>query len=195
MNNVQESLKYNKENVQAKKLIEKINQRSFRKRILITSVISLTAVFFILILATYVSARRRKSKKCNLCGSIIPRGEQICDCQNPNVFDNKTVELKNRQLSCALIVENGPYKGQRYEITEIETFIGSDDTNGISLPEDAAISRRHAKIRSVGGRYVLTDLKTTNGTLVNGTPITSQCSIVSGDLITIGETEIKVRLG
>ncbi|MEO5358741.1 MAG: FHA domain-containing protein [Nitrospirae bacterium YQR-1] len=195
LKNVMESLKNNPENVQAKSLLERINKRSFRKRILMASVISLSAVFFILILATYVSARRRKSKRCNLCGSIIAAGKQTCGCQNPNVFDNKTVALKNRQLSCTLIIENGPYKGQRYEITELETFIGSDDTNEISFPEDAAISRRHAKIRSVGGGYVLTDLKTTNGTLVNGTPITTQCSIVSGDVITIGETEIKVHVG
>ncbi len=53
--------------------------------------------------------------------------------------------------------------------------------------DDARASRHHASIRPVRGGHLLTDLESTNGTLVDGTPVTEQ-TLHDGDEIVIGST-------
>ena len=60
--------------------------------------------------------------------------------------------------------------------------------------DDAGASRQHARIRRTEGGFVLTDLGSTNGTMVNGEPIQEHV-LEHGDRITIGETELEFRSG
>jgi hypothetical protein len=59
---------------------------------------------------------------------------------------------------------------------------------------DPKVSRRHAEIRPHGDGWLLTDLGSTNGTLVNGSPVTSH-RLLDGDEIQLGSTLIGFRLG
>ncbi len=58
--------------------------------------------------------------------------------------------------------------------------------------EDPGASRRHAEIRMDGDDYVLEDLNSTNGTLVNDSRV-SRHVLRSGDRITIGRTVLEFR--
>jgi FHA domain-containing protein len=60
--------------------------------------------------------------------------------------------------------------------------------------EDPGASRRHAEIRKDGDRFVLVDLGSTNGTLVNDSPV-GEHSLEDGDRITIGRTVLEFRRG
>jgi hypothetical protein len=60
--------------------------------------------------------------------------------------------------------------------------------------DDPGASRRHAEIRKDGDRFVLVDLGSTNGTLVNDSPVAEQ-ALEDGDRITIGRTVIEFRRG
>ena len=60
--------------------------------------------------------------------------------------------------------------------------------------DDAGVSRQHARIRRTESGFVLTDLGSTNGTMVNGDPIQEHV-LEHGDRITIGETELEFRSG
>jgi pSer/pThr/pTyr-binding forkhead associated (FHA) protein len=60
--------------------------------------------------------------------------------------------------------------------------------------DDAGASRQHARIRRTESGFVLTDLGSTNGTMVNGEPIQEHV-LEHGDRITIGETELEFRSG
>jgi hypothetical protein len=60
--------------------------------------------------------------------------------------------------------------------------------------EDAGASRRHAEIRKDGDRFLVVDLGSTNGTLVNDSPV-SEHALEDGDRITIGRTVIEFRRG
>ncbi len=81
-----------------------------------------------------------------------------------------------------------------------EALIGRPDpTRGINpeidLRLDDAVSRRHAKIFLRDGRYVVTDLNSTNGTRHNETWVQPEMEIElsSGDIIRVGEqTKIHV---
>lgn len=59
---------------------------------------------------------------------------------------------------------------------------------------DAGASRQHARIANANGAFVLTDLGSTNGTLVNDEPVRER-TLVDGDRITIGETVLEFRSG
>ena len=57
---------------------------------------------------------------------------------------------------------------------------------------DSAVSRHHATIELVDGSYVLRDEGSSNGTLLNGEPISEQ-KLRDGDKVTIGETVMTFR--
>lgn len=60
---------------------------------------------------------------------------------------------------------------------------------------DPGASRRHAQIRHQDGSYVLTDLGSTNGTLVNNEFVNGSRALQQGDRITIGNTVLEFRSG
>lgn len=61
--------------------------------------------------------------------------------------------------------------------------IGRRDDNHLVL-DDPRISRYHAQVRAIRGRFVLFDLNSTGGTFVNGQRIT-QCVLYPGDVISL----------
>jgi pSer/pThr/pTyr-binding forkhead associated (FHA) protein len=70
--------------------------------------------------------------------------------------------------------------------------IGRLSTNDVVLA-DSNVSRRHAELRRSGEGWHLVDLGSTNGTAVNGRPI-SEHSLVHGDRITIGTSELMFEI-
>lgn len=61
----------------------------------------------------------------------------------------------------------------------------ADNTISIIQPE---ISRYHLRLQRTLRGYVLEDLKSTNGTVVNGKPLTEPHLLISGDIVRIGTT-------
>jgi pSer/pThr/pTyr-binding forkhead associated (FHA) protein len=53
---------------------------------------------------------------------------------------------------------------------------------------DELMSRRHFEIVEKNGGYVLRDLESRNGTMINGRAATGEMSVGSGDTIRAGET-------
>lgn len=60
--------------------------------------------------------------------------------------------------------------------------------------EDPGASRRHAEIRRDGEDFLVVDLGSTNGTLLNDSPVT-EATLEDGDRITIGRTVLEFRKG
>lgn len=73
---------------------------------------------------------------------------------------------------------------ERWPLDRDATGIGRWEGNDIVLGDPEA-SRRHAQIRREGGRYVLVDLGSKNGTFVNGAPIGGATPLRDGDEIAI----------
>lgn len=63
--------------------------------------------------------------------------------------------------------------------------LGRMPGNAFVLP-DPSVSQSHARIIRIGGDYFLKDLKSTNGTLLNGRPI-KESSLHDGDTFKLGE--------
>jgi signal transduction histidine kinase len=86
----------------------------------------------------------------------------------------------------SLFVIRGRDQGTRFELTEATVSVGRDASNTIQL-HDTEASRRHAELRLSGNAYTLTDLRSSNGTFVNGQLI-EQRELVSGDQVQFGRS-------
>jgi len=70
-----------------------------------------------------------------------------------------------------------------------ETLVGRTPACDLII-NAPSVSRRHARLRVVGGRVFVRDADSTHGTAVNGVPIFEEQEIVSGDRLLVGEVEI-----
>jgi len=69
-----------------------------------------------------------------------------------------------------LFVRQGPKLGATYEVEGDEVSIGREKTNDVCLPHET-ISRFHARLIFEDGAWSVTDLRSSNGTRVNGRKI------------------------
>lgn len=83
-----------------------------------------------------------------------------------------------------LIILNGPHKGDAIAIAgDRPTILGRQ---GDVTLKDSRVSRKHAEVRNEGGTWVITDLGSANGTLVNGKRINKLTELEEGDQIQMG---------
>lgn len=83
-------------------------------------------------------------------------------------------------------ISAGPHAGMTIQLDRPAVEIGRA-VQGIALPNDQGVSRRHAAITCDGGQYVLQDLGSRNGTYVNGMRVTTH-ALRPGDMISVGGT-------
>ena len=82
---------------------------------------------------------------------------------------------------------NGALTGQTVELSSAGATIGRESDNVIQLPM-GGVSRYHAKIEcDASGNWLIRDLGSTNGTLVDDIPVTGSARLAAGSVITIGE--------
>jgi len=118
--------------------------------------------------------------------------EQAIPMGHTSRLDSRLVrELLQARIPKAAIILRGQ-KVTRFELDKSVVSLGRALDNDVVI-EDPRVSRYHAEIRLVGSRYVLVDLKSTNGSRVNGELIT-QCALAPGDLISLGGFEIVFQL-
>ena len=74
------------------------------------------------------------------------------------------------------------------------TSIGRSPSNTILIPDTFA-STQHTLLTWREGQWWLEDLDSRNGTLLNGTRISSPTVVSAGDVIGVGRTRLKLELG
>jgi hypothetical protein len=78
--------------------------------------------------------------------------------------------------------------GRRHELSVERAVLGRSRDCDLRVG-DANVSRRHAEVREDGDGWVLVDLGSTNGTLLNGRRVERE-RLEDGDTITLGSTRI-----
>lgn len=92
-----------------------------------------------------------------------------------------------------LLVINGANRGSRYEISSaLDVVIGRSVGCNLRL-DDSEVSRHHARISHNGTDFVLYDLKSANGTKVNGQPVAER-ALGNGDSLLFGSSVIAFQL-
>lgn len=72
-----------------------------------------------------------------------------------------------------------------------EISLGRRQDN-LFILDDQFVSGHHARIYQLNDNYILEDLNSTNGTLLNNLRIKGKTGIVTGDIIKVGSTVLKV---
>lgn len=84
----------------------------------------------------------------------------------------------------SLTITQGPLEGQRFEFGN-DVIIGRGPMADISI-EDSTISRRHARLSFAGNEWILSDLRSGNGTRCNGLAVKEPVRLHDADLLVFG---------
>jgi hypothetical protein len=105
-------------------------------------------------------------------------GENVAETQNAHSQEAQSEE--NDQPKTAFLIIGGT---KVYTVEQMVVNIGRRLDNQVVI-DDPRVSRYHAQIRYVRGKFVIFDLNSTGGTYVNGQR-TSQSVLYPGDVISL----------
>jgi pilus assembly protein CpaF len=94
-------------------------------------------------------------------------------------------------FSIIITEKGGTERRESYDRTEIN--VGRVQGNDLMLPK-GNVSKRHARLLFRDGRFIVTDLKSTNGTYVNGRKIAQATIVREGDKIYIGDFVLRIEM-
>jgi len=86
-----------------------------------------------------------------------------------------------------LVAETGEFAGAEYPIGNTPLVLGRLKSNDVEV-RDTKASRKHLRVGKAGGKWLVEDLKSSNGTFVNGAKIEGRVQLHAGDTIAIGQT-------
>ncbi|MBR0403979.1 MAG: FHA domain-containing protein [Eggerthellaceae bacterium] len=83
-----------------------------------------------------------------------------------------------------------------YEVSSLPTVIGKGSASDVVIDCARSISRTHARIAFDGSSITIEDLKSTNGTMINGEPIPAHVptAIQEGDIVSLSDEDFRVVL-
>jgi len=130
-----------------------------------------------------------ESRFCKHCGSPMDVSEPSSASEDDTLiirlFDERPEEALARRARIWLLDPSGEHIASARELREEVTVIGRHPECTISLPS-STVSRRHAQIRREGSQFLLRDLNSTNGTLLNREPVIGEELLHDRDEIGVG---------
>ena len=129
--------------------------------------------------------------------SVIPAWQQT----DPNADSKRTVSLQalppeevasGAGFAAMLTFESGPFAGRIVALPNQMVSIGRAPDNDVVVG-DPATSGHHGRIDVRAGSFWISDLGSTNGTLVNGEPVI-ETQLTDGDMIAIGQNTLRFSL-
>jgi hypothetical protein len=95
--------------------------------------------------------------------------------------------------SLALTFKTGARRGETVRLVLAPSaLIGRSGGCALTLREDDEVSAQHARLTAQAGRILLADIGSTNGTLLNGVPLSAPTPLRDGDVVRVGQTELHV---
>lgn len=108
---------------------------------------------------------------------------------------NKTDGDSNQEFTSKMpaipkfIVLSEQLRGRMFELNQDEITIGRSDDRTITL-KDPTVSTLHCKITRNGDKTIIVDAGSTNGTKINGEPLTGEYELQNGDTVKIGAFDL-----
>ncbi|HEY5695051.1 MAG TPA: FHA domain-containing protein [Gaiellaceae bacterium] len=97
--------------------------------------------------------------------------------------------------SVRLVVQRSPSleEGDEFPLNSAPVTVGRGGQNDLVLDGDEFASSRHARIEVRGDGVWVQDLDSTNGTYVNGSRVAGAQRLDDGDVLRVGETDLRVE--
>jgi len=91
----------------------------------------------------------------------------------------------------AIIVSSGPQQGLFLPLGRKTSVIGRDEAATLQI-EDEQVSRKHLQVRfdAATSSYTALDMRSSNGTLLNGRALGGDTPLKDGDEITLGNSTV-----
>ena len=93
-------------------------------------------------------------------------------------------------IDAKLVIVAGPDTGTSVIVEDAVTLIGRDDECQVKL-DDPRVSGQHAMVYFASGEFRVRDLNSTNGSLLNGSPLT-EFAYQDGDDLRVGKTVVRL---
>jgi pSer/pThr/pTyr-binding forkhead associated (FHA) protein len=148
---------------------------------------------------------------CANCGTANPDDHRFCK-QCGNLLTQRNAEEDDDTIIIKLLETRGKIGGNSarigrlwlldansghvervYELSDEQVILGRREECTVCLPGNT-VSRRHAQIRYENGQYFLSDLNSTNGTLLNGEATVGEEQLRDRDEISVGVYKLIFRL-
>ena len=84
--------------------------------------------------------------------------------------------------------------GEEIPVDSIPVSVGRGGQNDVPLDGDDFTSARHARFEARSDGVWVEDLGSTNGTFVNGARVTTPRRLGKGDIVRVGQTDLRVEL-
>jgi pSer/pThr/pTyr-binding forkhead associated (FHA) protein len=82
-------------------------------------------------------------------------------------------------------------EGERLQLNSAPVTIGRSSENDLPLDADEFTSSRHARVEPRRDGVWIEDVGSTNGTFLNGAQLTRPRRLSPGDVIRVGETDLR----
>ena len=121
--------------------------------------------------------------------SVSTRARSDAEAPAAKAIDSNTADrLGIAGAGSLVILDSEGKRTDKIALTSTPVVIGRLSANDVVLA-DPNVSRRHAELRRDGSRWILVDLDSTNGTLVNG-KLAREHEIKHGDRLSFGTSEL-----
>ncbi|MDR1510905.1 MAG: FHA domain-containing protein [Synergistaceae bacterium] len=134
---------------------------------------------------------RKKLKKQPMSASL---DEPLSMAMEASDYNVSNVTSSEGEIILTAVSEGGHSRTYR-RVFHGSVIIGRSSSPGVlTIQGDIHVSLKHCEIFTEEDRFMIRDLGSTNGTIVNGSNLTKHQRINDGDVLVLGATELRVKL-
>ncbi|MGH2516921.1 MAG: FHA domain-containing protein, partial [Ktedonobacterales bacterium] len=135
---------------------------------------------------------------CFRCGAANNPANRFCttcgyDLTGARAHVDRYLLPNGHPLRCRITLYNGPLVGHSYVLHQDTTTLGRTAGNDVVIP-DGTVSRHHARLLFHNGQWSVEDLRSSNGTWVNGTRTKRPTPLMHGDELRLGDDLLRFEL-
>lgn len=185
--------------------IKKIEGLSMSEKMILGVCVLLFLCVVIYLLVKRKKKRRKSLEKSENVEAPVTKGVSSLSGSTVNIRGNNeqghTAVIKPQKptgpaINIELSVTGTSSNVETYLITVSDRiFLGRNSGPSVfGIPGDGTISAKHCELIFSSGKLFVLDLKSTNGTMVNGVPIQGTHPLNDGDRLTLGKTDLRLRI-
>jgi pSer/pThr/pTyr-binding forkhead associated (FHA) protein len=110
----------------------------------------------------------------------------------PGVTEERAREMANRAPTASLEIVRGPFAGACFQVERAVCSIGRGEENDVRIRDDT-VSLTHATLLRKRGAWFVVDLRSMNGTYVDGSRVSGERELCAGARVRVGAVELAFR--